>query len=83
MSHDIMRYVGLAEEMHQMLWSEQEKFPVGSCVEHLVFSRWRCFFRGVCNLQEAEPCWRKYVTGVGLEALQPGVTSFLLSMYGF
>lgn len=62
------------------------KVPSVPVFEHLVFSRWRCFFlggEGLCNLQEAEPCWRKCVPGVGLEALQPGVTSFPLSMYGF
>lgn len=57
------------------------KVPSVPVFEHLVFSRWRCFFwgEGLCNLQEAEPSWRNWGGLRGFTAWR----DFFPSMYGF
>lgn len=56
------------------------KVPSVPVFEHLVFSRWRCFFLGGGGYVIFRRRSLAGGTGVGLEALQPGVTSFPLCM---
>lgn len=77
-SQDITRQVGLEEEMHQMLWSEQEKFPQFLCLNTWFSVGGAVFLGGGYVIFRRRSLAGG--TGVGLEALQPGVTSFPLCM---
>lgn len=67
--------------MHQMLWSEQEKFPQFLCLNTWLSVGGAVFFggEGLCNLQEAEPSWRNWGGLRGFTAWR----DFFPSMYGF